>query len=191
MSIKQLELLHAAALEAVLSFEELDTSGDFHAVESSEQSGVLKSSFEAHEYGKDESRSRVTLMVSPAGEWTYVAESLSVQFCFETSGSLRRLKDPVKALEFIESLKLPQRYAPLEKPSALEAELAAAYAGFLKQLLRALRRGASPRSDSTNRAEPAQASTIQEQEPMELEQLLSSVRANSALEKLLRSSSNA
>jgi hypothetical protein len=192
-TVKNLELLYAAAFEGISSFEEMSPLGEYRAPEEAsdnakELSTTILVNVEASAAG-DPVFAKITLAVRADGSWTFLAESGALEFNFETSGTLESPKDPGKALEFIDGLNLTYLYGAFEKPTALEAELAAAYAGYLKRLEKAEKRGAKERVEpivyGTALAEH-ETLTLVEEPRQTVEELLSELDANSALANLLR-----
>lgn len=191
-TLKNLELLYAAAHEGVSSFEEMVPLGEFKAPEATEENTrEVSYSFtvEAEASGAgDPVFAQVTLTVRKDGGWDFKAESGLYDFAFETSGSLQTPKDAGKALDFIDGLKLGYSYNAFEKPTNLEAELAAAYAGYLKRLQRAESRNGKLREEPIvyTKAVDYPEGIEESQGRMSLDELLEDLDANDTLAKLLR-----
>lgn len=193
-TLKNLELLYAAAYEGTSSFEEMVPLGEFTAPEETEENTrEMTYTFAVNAeaaVGGDPVFAQITLTVRKDGGWDFKAESGLYDFAFETAGSLQKPKDAGKALDFIESLNLTYLYNAFEKPTNLEAELAAAYAGYLKRLQKYETRGGKLREEPivyTAAVEQAEGITIDTDEKrMTMEELLEGLDANDALSKLLR-----
>ncbi len=192
-TLSNIEFLFAAAQEGILGFDELFPLEDFRRpVDSNENSNELSCSFTV----KAESAidgipvlAKVTVTVDYDGDWNFVAESGFYELVFETGGSLKQPKSADKAIEFISKLNLVYTYDPLEKPSNLEAELAAAFAGYLKRLDQTERRGGKLREI------PIMSATFEEYIPkptalkgnsVAVEDVLRDLTANDVLTNILR-----
>lgn len=191
-TLKNLELVYAAAHEGVSSFEEMVPLGEFKAPEVTEENTrELSYSFTVNAEAAlagDPVFAEVTLTVRKDGGWEFKAESGYYDLAFETSGSLQTPKDAGKALDFIDGLNLTYSYNAFEKPTALEAELSAAYAGYLKRLDRAEKRGGKVREEPIvyTKAVEYPEGIEEPEDRMTMEELLEGLDANDTLAKLLR-----
>lgn len=193
-TLKNLELIYAAAYEGISSFEEMSPLGEFKLPEDTDENApelsyTLAVEAEAALPG-DPVFAQVTISVNRNGDWEFKAESGLYELVFETGGALEKPKDAGKALEFIEGLNLTYEYSAFEKPTNLEAELSAAYAGYLKRLARAESRNGKLREEPIVYSEAVDyvAGTIDapDEGRMTMEELLDGLDANDALSKLLR-----
>lgn len=193
-TLKNLELIYAAVHEGISSFEEMVPLGEFKMPQDTDENSRELSYTLAVEAdlaaAGDPVFAQVTISVNRNGDWEFKAESGLYDLLFETSGSLEKPKDAGKALEFIEGLNLTYEYGAFEKPTNLEAELSAAYAGYLKRLARAESRNGKLREEPIVYTEvidsPEGIVDAPDENRMTMEELLEGLDANDALSKLLR-----